>query len=738
MLLLATFSLVLGAPAPALADEAPASVLVFVPDDSTAPAMATITGELRQAVQAGWSGPVTFKLEYIDLAWFDTADYARELRRFYRVKYSSYHPGVIVALRLDVLRVVLELRRELWPGVPVLFMAEDQAAALAIPAAPDVTGIWIEFAWRRTAETALRLFPDTREVAVVAGASPWERARRAGLDGELRPLADRVALLDLAGLPLAELDRRLATLPEGALVLFDTFYMDGAGQRFVGLQVFERVRAHTQRPFFSVHGVGLGKGVVGGVMVDYGRLGRDLGGMTLRLLGGERASSIPVRAADATQVAFDARELARFQIPEDRLPPGAEVHFRMPSFWELYRRWAMGAAAVVTIQATLIAGLIIERRRRGRAQAMGDAVLASMAGFVAVLDEAGVLRRANQAWSQPPGDDALGPLAGVTEGRSYLGAFGQAAAAGDAGAARVVELVEGVLAGRAGEGTVEYHHPGTERWIEVRARRLSLGGGGAVVSQFDVTGRKRAENEARESLSALSHLNRVAAMGELASSIAHEINQPLSAILTNAQATEILLGRAAPDVAGASAALAEIVTDARRAGLVVRRTRTLMKRGEVQIERCDLNEAAREVARLAGNDALLRGATIVLELAPDLPAVRGDAVQLQQVALNLVSNALDAVSEGPPGGRRVSVRTARAGGRVALTVEDSGERGAGDDPERFFAPFFTTKPAGLGLGLSISRSIAAAHGGRLWAERAPGGGMVVRLELPGEAEEEER
>ncbi|WP_437734458.1 sensor histidine kinase [Sorangium sp. So ce1335] len=180
----------------------------------------------------------------------------------------------------------------------------------------------------------------------------------------------------------------------------------------------------------------------------------------------------------------------------------------------------------------------------------------------------------------------------------------------------------------------------------------------------------------------------------------------------------------------------EIVTDARRAGQVVRRTRALMKKGEVQIERCDLNEAARVVAWLAANDALLRGATIVLELATDLPAVRGDAVQLQQVALNLMSNALDAVSEAPHGRWRVIVRAARAGGRVALAVEDSGEGGAGDDPERFFEPFFTTKPAGLGLGLSISRSIAAAHGGRLWASRAPRGGVVVRHELPGEEEEE--
>ncbi|WP_437312501.1 ATP-binding protein [Sorangium sp. So ce385] len=738
MLLFATFAIAFGAPAPALADEAPAQVLVFQSDDPTAPAMSSISGELRESVRVGWGGPVTFKLEFLDLSWFDTPDYARELRRFYRAKYSGYHPGVIVAIRLDVLRVVLDLRRELWSGVPVLFLSEDRSAALAAPAAPDVTGIWLDYAWLRTAEGALRLLPDTREVALVMGASPWERARHDGIARDLGPLAGRVALLDLASLPLAELDRRLAALPENAIVLFDTFYMDGAGNRFVGLQAFERIRAQTQRPFFSVHGVGLGKGIVGGEIVDYGRVGRDLGGITLRLLGGASAASIPIRAADANALAFDARELALFRIPEDRVPPGAEVHFRVPSFWDLYRRWAVGAAVAVTLQTALIAGLVIERRRRGRAQAMSDAVLASMVGFVAVVDRTGVMLRTNRTWARAPLEGAPGPLDRVAEGESYLGAFRRAAASGDAGAGRVIELVEGVLAGRDVEGTVEYRHDGAERWTEVRARRLSWKDGGAVVSHFDVSGRKRAERQARESLSALSHLNRVAAMGELASSIAHEINQPLSAVLTSAQAAEILLRRAAPDVAEVGAALEEIVAGARRAGQVIRRMRVLLKKGEAQRERCDLNEAAREVARLVGNDALLRGATIALELAPDLPAVRGDAVQLQQVVLNLISNALDAVSGRPYGDRRVIVRTARADGRVALVVEDSGEGGAMDDLERLFEPFFTTKSEGLGLGLCISRSIADAHGGRLWAERAPAGGVAARLELPGEAAQEER
>jgi C4-dicarboxylate-specific signal transduction histidine kinase len=229
----------------------------------------------------------------------------------------------------------------------------------------------------------------------------------------------------------------------------------------------------------------------------------------------------------------------------------------------------------------------------------------------------------------------------------------------------------------------------------------------------------------------LAHLNRVAAMTELATSIAHELNQPLAAILSNAQAARRLLQKSPPDSTEALAALGDIVDDDRRAGTIIQRMRAMLKKDAPSAGAQDLNALAGEVARLVGNDALLRGAVLRLELAPRLPRVRGDGIQLQQVLLNLVVNALDAVADRPAGGRLVVVRTCSEGkDRVVLSTEDSGKGIAPEDRERVFEAFYTTKTEGLGVGLAISRTIVEAHGGRLWAENNPGNGATFRCSLP--------
>ena len=242
---------------------------------------------------------------------------------------------------------------------------------------------------------------------------------------------------------------------------------------------------------------------------------------------------------------------------------------------------------------------------------------------------------------------------------------------------------------------------------------------------------RAAELRERKTQDELAHLNRVSAMSELVASIAHELNQPLAAILSNAQAAERLLARAPPDLAEVRAALAAIVNDDRRAGRVIQQIRAMLRKSEPQVSAQDLNELVREVARLLASAALLHGATLRIELAPSLPCVRGDGVQLQQVLLNLIVNALDAVSRRPPDARLVVVQTRAAdGGRVNLSVADSGAGIAAADLERIFEPFFTTKAQGLGMGLAISRSIIEAHGGRLWAEDRPGKGGMLRCALP--------
>jgi signal transduction histidine kinase len=219
-------------------------------------------------------------------------------------------------------------------------------------------------------------------------------------------------------------------------------------------------------------------------------------------------------------------------------------------------------------------------------------------------------------------------------------------------------------------------------------------------------------------------------VGELAASIAHEINQPLSAILTNSEAAMRWLARDAPDVKEARDALARIVRDARRAGDVVERIRALVKKAPPQIEAFDLNNAIDEVVTLT-RGALQNDRVSVDTELPTLPPAQGDRVQLQQVVMNLILNGIEAMRAVQDRPRELRIRS-RAGdaNTLLVAVEDSGP---GLDPAkstRIFDPFFTTKPSGMGMGLSISRSIVEAHGGRLWASPRSPHGAVFQFSLP--------
>jgi C4-dicarboxylate-specific signal transduction histidine kinase len=247
----------------------------------------------------------------------------------------------------------------------------------------------------------------------------------------------------------------------------------------------------------------------------------------------------------------------------------------------------------------------------------------------------------------------------------------------------------------------------------------------------DITARKRAEAEAVRQRSELAHLSRVTMLGELSGSMAHELNQPLTAILSNAQAAQRFLAQDPIDLDEVRAILADIVEQDKRAGEVIRRLRMLLKKGEVQQQPLDVNDVVQDVLKLIRSDLQNHGVTARTALALDLPAVSGDRVQLQQVLLNLVMNACDAVNGNAPVDRRVVVRTELSAEEVVrVSVSDRGEGIAPGALEQVFAPFFTTKAQGLGLGLSVCRSIIAAHGGKLWAANNPDRGATFLFTLP--------
>lgn len=247
----------------------------------------------------------------------------------------------------------------------------------------------------------------------------------------------------------------------------------------------------------------------------------------------------------------------------------------------------------------------------------------------------------------------------------------------------------------------------------------------------DITSRKQSEQELALQRNQLTHLSRVNMLGELAGSLAHELNQPLTAVLSNAQAAQRFLAQDQPDLNEVKDILTDIVAEDKRAGEVIHRLRLLLKKGEVQHQPLDVNEVVQDVLKLVHSDLVNQNFTAHTELASDLPVLHGDRVQLQQVLLNLVMNACDAMASAARDYRQLTIRTRRADdGSVCMSVIDCG---AGIAPERLdqvFEPFYTTKPHGMGLGLTVCRTIVTAHGGKLWAANNPERGATFHVSLP--------
>jgi len=246
----------------------------------------------------------------------------------------------------------------------------------------------------------------------------------------------------------------------------------------------------------------------------------------------------------------------------------------------------------------------------------------------------------------------------------------------------------------------------------------------------DITQGKRAMERLQEAQAELAHLSRITTMGELAASIAHEINQPIGAIVTNSNASVRWLRQNPPAIDDAEQTLECIVRDANRAAEVIGRIRSLLQKAPTAMLPLDINAVIREVLTLTSYETSRRGATVQTDLADNIPFILGDRIQLQQVLLNLIINSFDAMGEISDRARRILIKSLSSSDSVLVEVHDTGNGWHDSDAAVMFDPFFTTKQGGIGMGLTISRSIIENHGGRLWAERGTSQGAILRFTLP--------
>jgi len=388
---------------------------------------------------------------------------------------------------------------------------------------------------------------------------------------------------------------------------------------------------------------------------------------------------------------------------------------------------------VITSLPLLLLGAALDERRslenaRLASDALHGAVLASIQDKIVILDNHGRIVDANESWRLLAERMPATPFVNLKLGENLLQHCLEVGARGDAIAMRLGTCATEIIAGRSRLHRLEYaaHAPGGITWFEVTIEPLRRPDGGAVLVWTDVTFRKQAEGKERAQQQQLVHLGRAAVLGELSGAFAHELTQPLTSILGNAEAALELLKKPDADLREITSMVRDIVADDVRAADVIQRLRAMLTRGEISREPVDLANVIKDVLYLARIDLLTRHVSVDVVCDPYLPLVLGDRIQLQQVVLNLVVNACEAMSAIDVHQRRITI-TARFEGsscEVMCAVHDRGAGIATEDLERIFQPFVTTKTQGLGMGLAICRSIIEAHGGRLWGENAPDGGAT--------------
>ena len=699
----------------------PEGVLIIHSNQRPTPAAIVIEDTLRKVVPDTLGRPVELYSEYLDVERFSSTTYADAEAEFLHRKYSERNIRVIVTSAPQALQFAMDFRDRILAGVPVVHvsMARDTLERMSLP--PDVVGKTVDLDPTATLELALRLQPDAKRLVVVVGAADRDRVWEQRLRVAVGRLEGRLKAEYLSGLPTADVLRRLGALSKDTFVYTPGYFVDGAGRVGTPRQSLELIAPASAAPVYGSLDTFLGTGIVGGYMAPYEEQARQAGLIVVRLLNGAAPTEIaPSSVANVPMV--DWRQLRRWGIDERLLPADTVVRFREPTVWDKYWREISVGIAILMLQAALIATLLIERRlRRRTATALNLAASAArLSTWIWDVSRDKVLattrlRQRGGLPNEPPiaFNDVL-QAAHPADREALDRAVRKALASGE-------------------ELDIEYRAVGLDgavRWVAARGRAEKGNPSRLLGVALDVTERKVADLQAAQDRTALRHMTRISMVGQLSAAIAHQLNQPLAAILGNAEAAQKMLGREKVDLAELREICNDIVSEDHRAAEVIRHLSELYKRGDMKVVPLDLNELIRETLELLRTELLIRQVTPVTDLAPELPVIDGGHVQLQQVVLNLVLNAADAMSAIKVEDRRLTLRTDSTDADVRLYVIDNGSGIAADDLMNVFDAFWSTKKGGMGMGLAICKSIVAAHRGSITAANNADVGATFCVRLP--------
>ena len=578
----------------------PKRVLVIHSFGSAAPPFTVESRAFETELVAKFGERVDLDEVSLDMARYADRETQEAIVDYLQKRQAKWQPDLVVPIGSPAAIFVAKNRDRLFPETPIIYTSLDRR--LLPPDALNYNAAYVGQIYELPGffEDMLQVAPATKNIVVVVGASPLERYWREAFERAAEPFAGRIKFTYYSDITFDQMLERVATLPPDSYIFFLLLLRDAAGITLNADEALQGLHKVARAPINGIFDHQMGLGIVGGRLYQSERVGRESAQVAIRILRGEAASGIPPIMVERLPPTYDWRELERFGIPKNRLPPGSEIRYRQQPAWKVYKWHIAGGIAVLIFQAALISGLLLQIAKRRRTE------------------------------------------------------------------------------------------------VE----------------------RKRKDAELLHTRAQLVHMTRVSSMNELSGSLAHELNQPLTAILSNAQAAQrVIRAGGATSLKEVDEILDDIVESDKRAGEVISRLRLLVKKEKADAKPLDLVNAVREVTLLLHSEAVQRHVNLSLEAEPALPRAQGDGIQLQQVVMNLLINAFDALNELDVGQRAVAITVERDGEcMIKVGVSDSGHGLPAENPDQIFDAFYTTKANGLGMGLSISRSIIVAHGGRLWAE----------------------
>ena len=577
------------------------SVLVIDQSSAGLPFNTALAGAIRLTINAASESAISFYSEHLDANRFFGSEYESNFVQFLKAKYRERHIDVVVVVGVSALDFIIRQREQIWPSVPVVFAAIDEATMSRWALPSNVTGATMQLTLQDMVKVARIAVPDLKAVAIVG--DPLERQTfYRHFKDEIPAIAEQLEVIDLMNLPMAQLEKRLGELSDKTAVIYTGIYYTSEGVSYVPAELVRQIVEWANRPVVVNVSSYLNKGAIGGYIVQANLIGEQVGRIVLRILGGESALDIPVVKVPSPLI-FEWPALQRWKISEAALPVGSEIYFRQPSTWEQYKPQILAITAAILAQAVLIGWLLLERQYR-----------------------------------------------------------------------------------------------------------------------------RRAERTARETLSELMHMNRMTTAGELSAAIAHEIRQPITGMVTMASAALRWLSRESPDIGRAREAMNKAVAAGHLASDVITNVRGLFGKDTQEKAPTDLNALIRSVLGVVNVDVRKRSIETQVNLSETLPHVFANAVQLQQVILNLVMNAIESMHSEP---RVLSVKSETTEHNlVQVSIADTGSGINIGNLDRIFKPMFTTKARGMGMGLSICKSIIESHSGRIWVSAGVPRGSIFHFELP--------